>query len=510
MEEEAVENHLKGILAVALCCVTVDVIAIYGKINGGISYIAAQNGNATAKQKIAEAKALANKISLLKPSAFNNLPNGMSPEEFIYELLNWPANTSSNQSIKITEDIRKNIMSIEQLNNRENRVKFNEVIDKLVLGCSFLSEAKIIDQRITKKAVSEVLEQLSQLDNKAKKLLDQLRADVINGSISGKIGNYAGQFQQIYEKSSVDFDAILSQKYAEVPGSVRLAEPNSRTHVAAKESITSKRAVLNALLDYIKSLADRPLHSIETQTDPIPAVTVSEAETQIDLTGQDVDQLQSNLAAKQTEIDRQHKVTRVVNASNQEFIAQLQAENTTLRNMSAEEARCHIFRHRLIGLLVRAKDGYDYRLPFNHEEYMKRFTVSRTVDGVFTQQHGFPKEDWLQVKGLIDECIELLSGIGPVTATNRKQWNVISSKIIQMFGLLNFNRFSKDTTENKQEYAARKIKVGRTLKKLLDTIGAYLAEEELPLDPPEIINNEENPEVVTIENMCAWLKKAAK
>jgi hypothetical protein len=198
-------------------------------------------------------------------------------------------------------------------------------------------------------------------------------------------------------------------------------------------------------------------------------------------------------------------------------IDQLQAENAILRNqlgisknMSAEEVRCHIFRHRLIGLLVRAKDGYDYRLPFNHEEYMKRFTVSRTADGVFTQQHGFPKEDWLQVKGLIDECIELLSGIGPVTAANREQWNVISSKITQMFGILNFNRFSKDTTENKQEYAARKIKVGRTLQKLLDTIGAYLAEEELPLDPPEIINNEENLEVVTIENMCAWLKKAAK
>jgi hypothetical protein len=294
----------------------VDAIVYYGKMSGGISYVAAKekDPDSEAHKKVLEADAFARKFGKINPNAFKNIPGEMSADELAYELLNWPDNSQAASQIKVDAELQSRIMNINEYsigNDRDIIKDIRDVDFKIALAQKMLSKAKIIDQRIIKKAVSEVLRQLSELDNEAKKLLDKLRDDVIAGSISEKIGNYAIQIQAIYEKSPIDFGAILSQKYEEDPNSVRLMEQNSKTHAAVKNSIDSKQALLNALLDYIKSLSGKSpqLTAIETQTD---------------LTGE--------------EIDRQHEEIGTLNVSNREIaklreeIAKLRAENTELFN----------------------------------------------------------------------------------------------------------------------------------------------------------------------------------
>ncbi|GHU14115.1 hypothetical protein FACS189449_10350 [Alphaproteobacteria bacterium] len=149
MKTVTVPANLK-ILAAILCFFASNVNAVkYGKMNGdgSISYTQAQTGDAAARKKVADAQALASKINVLRPKAFNILPAGMDRNEFIYELLNWAEKVIDiSHSAKISESLRASVMRIDALNDDKKRDSFNELNDKLVLGRKLLSEAKISDQ----------------------------------------------------------------------------------------------------------------------------------------------------------------------------------------------------------------------------------------------------------------------------------------------------------------------------------------------------------------------------
>ncbi|MDR3180041.1 MAG: hypothetical protein LBT70_04040 [Holosporaceae bacterium] len=232
-------------------------------------------------------------------------------------------------------------------------------------------------------------------------------------------------------------------------------------------------------------------------------------------------QLEKLVEQQQSTIDQQREQTGKLNAdlaARQLANAQLQAENTILRNqlgisknMSAEEVRCHIFRHRLIGLLVRAKDGYDYRIPLNHEEYMKRFTVSNAARGTWKTQHGFSQKAWKTVESDISQCLEQLGKVRPLSRETPSDWKNIADKIQNMNELLPFDSFQKRISDTDKEFYARKIKIARTLEKALETIQAYMIKNsELPEDPYEIIGDDGKPQTVTQQEMEDALRKAAK
>jgi hypothetical protein len=208
-----------------------------------------------------------------------------------------------------------------------------------------------------------------------------------------------------------------------------------------------------------------------------------------------------------------------------EDLAGRQSENNHLRTeniamkqqlgihegMSREEIRCHMFRHRIIGLLIRARDGYDYRDPFNHEKYINRFTISRSANGAFSKQHGFPKANWEKVNRDIAECIEQLSKLRSLSRETQSEWESIAKKIKEMNEQLYFDNFVKDLSENEKEFKVRKIKVGRSLLRALETIVAYMQkEEQLPDDPPEIIDDAGEIKRVTFKEMTEKLREAAR
>jgi hypothetical protein len=272
-----------GALAVALSCGIADVDAMYGKMSGGIGYTTAQAGDAAARQKVADAQALAAKITALKLRALNNLPNGMTPDEFIYELLNWPDDViDASHNAKISEALMTEIMEINALNSQVKRSKFQELESRLVRGCNLLSETKIIDQQITKKTVTEVLKEFVDIDISAAELLEALNRDIIEEErIDHRdpiekfkrkidvINGYIGRFDALNIKAQgIDLTIIAGTKrtsahqtalnhYSNYGGNradpldVRLIEPTSKTETAIKNSIAAKRVMTASLYAYI-------------------------------------------------------------------------------------------------------------------------------------------------------------------------------------------------------------------------------------------------------------------
>ncbi|MDR3131711.1 MAG: hypothetical protein LBU02_01260 [Rickettsiales bacterium] len=277
-----------GALAIALSCGIADVNAMYGKMRGGMSYTAAQTGDAAAQQKVAEAQALAIKINTLKPRALNNLPSGMTPDEFIYELLNWPDNVvDASHNAKIANDLRLAILAIDNLNNQPKRLTFRKLTEKLSLGYDLLSEAKVSDQKITKETVTEVLREFVDIDTLAATLLDNLNHEIVAvetidrdpiEKFRRKIGiieGYINQFTGLNARAqAINLPAIVGAKRAAVhqaalqhyhthgkgradPLDVRLTEPTNRTMAVTADSIGAKRLMTAAIVAHVTSLAQQ-------------------------------------------------------------------------------------------------------------------------------------------------------------------------------------------------------------------------------------------------------------
>jgi hypothetical protein len=273
-----------------------DISAMYGKMSGGISYTAAQTGNVAAQQKVAEAHALAVKINTLRPGALNNLPSGMTADEFIYELLNWPANVKDvSHNVRISDSLRTAIMAIDALNTQEKRITFSKLAGKLSVGRNLLFKAKISDQKITKEAVTAVLIELAAIDKLAAERLHKLRKGIAAVEIEAillpreerpdpvekfrrkiaVIERYIPQFSELYARvKAINLPAIIEEKHLAVhqadvhnsqttgvdradPLDVRLIEPGSRTMAATVRGIDAKRLLTEAIVAQLASLADQ-------------------------------------------------------------------------------------------------------------------------------------------------------------------------------------------------------------------------------------------------------------
>jgi hypothetical protein len=262
-------------------------------MSGGTSYTAAQadTTNDEARQKVAETQALKNKLIVIDAAIFNKLPVGMTQDEFIYELLNAPEDQiDDKRNIKISQALKNQILALETPLDEDGEVCYEEATTRIARGFNLLAEAKISDQRASKEAVADVLERFIDLDNSAADLLTNMQEEVVTAQnatdgrdeiakFTAKISvieNYIDQFQELYDRSPIDFGAILGQKRADVhaevlahyaahgdgtrrgmPKDVRIAEPTSRLHTKTVESIASKRTILQALVAHVTSIVEQ-------------------------------------------------------------------------------------------------------------------------------------------------------------------------------------------------------------------------------------------------------------
>jgi hypothetical protein len=232
-----------------------------------------------------------------------------------------------------------------------------------------------------------------------------------------------------------------------------------------------------------------------------------DASIETDTTSQDIDRLQGDLAAKQTEIYRLRKGIDIHNSSRQEVIAQQQATINQLESELAESrnglhmARVNLaalgtndekykrdlkFKDRLTGLLLRAQIGFDYRRPEVITGTTYRNTIIRTATGKGFRTHFRNKvlksDAWKEANTLVTECPGLLARIGFSQKEAVQGYiNTLHGKIQRLCNLLPFNELDEKT----------EIKVGRSLYRALETIEAYRnGEKDLPNDPIEILDHD--------------------
>jgi hypothetical protein len=288
-----------GALAIALSCGVADVNAMvrYGKMSNGMGYTEAlqQNGNAAAQQKVANAQALAARILQIDRAIFNELPVGMTQEEFVYELLNWPDDvTDRSHNAQISEGTRAKLMAFDPVNGLTDEAKYlwRELKARVTVGKKVLLSAKVSDSRSTKAAVSDVLNAFIQLDTDAATSLGNMQQELLAitarhnrhnaredqiARLKAKIAviqRYLPQFQVFRNQAAaIDYDQILDQKRLAThnaalqhhhnngigraaPDNVRLADQQSRITVRTRGSIASKRLMLQALQAYITSIVN--------------------------------------------------------------------------------------------------------------------------------------------------------------------------------------------------------------------------------------------------------------
>ncbi|GHT92846.1 hypothetical protein FACS1894122_07200 [Alphaproteobacteria bacterium] len=482
------------VIATALCYASADVSAMYGKMSGCMSYDVAKtpSAGAEANKKAAEAEALAIKVCALNKASFNNLPTGMTPEEFIYELLNWP---SDQGDAKIPEDLMSSVLAIDALNSSTKRECFNELVDKLVAGRRLISKAQLIDHRTTEAAVSDALDKFVKLDKDATDLLGTLKNDVETAGhnditkIAARIDAIMTQLQQLYERSGVDFDGILKKKRE---GAKQVYnDPANKVIVATKESIASKREALNALVAAMKSLAEqlqipsRQQKSVDVQTDLVSPVHIDHADSsaQTDLTRN----VQSQDTMDALRAENKQKARLIVNLQNEMRRVQDEKDRSIayLTEYLNESTKCAIkldlvpkvyykyieFRDRIIDLLTRAQTGNDYRLVDkvcsvglceNLQYAQWEYTLAGIASNWVRTYGDISKGDFRKASQDVSRCIGLLKKIGVSLkeAEMRDAVNEIRDIILKVFRLLPIDRLG----------VKNRVLVGRSIGKALETV----------------------------------------
>jgi hypothetical protein len=280
---------------------------------------------------------------------------------------------------------------------------------------------------------------------------------------------------------------------------------------AKNDLIASMTAHVNSLLADINSLLKTPPTTV-----PSPVVTETSTashDTQTDLTSAEIDR-------QNEQVGRLRKAADMLSGSNQQIIAQLQAENTELRNqldvntrhavdlgLTVAEYNNYIeFRERIIDLLTRAQTGYDYRLLnviFGHglhkdlqyaqREYTIAGIASNNVRAYSTGD--ITLGDWREANSLVIQCIGLLKGIG--VSVNKADMPRVTYDIECLIRRIRQLLPVKDTTVRPKNRGSGhlnkgpRVLVGRSIDKALEAIQAFRRrvegeEIQIPEDPFEV------------------------
>jgi hypothetical protein len=278
----------------------------YGKMSGGMSYTIASNAkdNHEALIKVQQAKDLAAKINDIEPSTFNNLPIGLTKDEFIYELLNYPEDVlDDTQNAKIYDSLRNRVLALDSHapRTRANLITIRDITDRCAIGVKVLSDTKIVDQRLNKKIATDIFNKFTELDTKVAKALNEMREKIVAvgnkaaiekkvyGDITKEekvndeitkfkakikvIEEYIPKFKEIYDGSDINFANIYEGKQKEVltstqkhymsgvgrniPSALIKISEQDPLGKAAANSIVQRRVMLEAILNQMRSFAEQ-------------------------------------------------------------------------------------------------------------------------------------------------------------------------------------------------------------------------------------------------------------